>query len=198
METQSNRIMMREKLGFSGILKSALTIPYKSPSFLIFAFTTSLPLFFTLLLHDIIVQRSLIEASAAMRSLSFGYTIQFHFPSSVYFYDWSSPLETAGRLARSMSHRIIQLGLLRLVPLHLFYLLNTIAVVHSASLIYTGETPVSLKEMLQIPNSPSRGETDERASDHIYLCVSDVFFNFSGTDLACDLLLLFRSRKCHM
>lgn len=130
--------MMEKKLGFLYLLKKSLNIPFKNPTFVIFTFLTSLPLFYFLVVHEIVFQETLIETVKILQ-------------------ETTAPLETLGalealgaidRLIEEVSHKFLVLGFLNMGILHFLDLFNTIAIVDVASMIYKGEKAMNLWDML--------------------------------------------------
>ncbi|KAK9271663.1 hypothetical protein L1049_002026 [Liquidambar formosana] len=142
MKMENNQIMMKEKLGFFGILKEALTIPCKNPKFIILTFLTSLPLFCAMLIHETIFQQTLIETAKI--------STQKPFCDQFFCYNMQ-PMDVIKQLIEVVSHRFLLLGLLYLGMVHLLDLLNTIKTINSASVIYAGEKSMNLKDMLYRP-----------------------------------------------
>lgn len=146
---ENHQIIQLEKLNVLEILKEAIKIPYKCPKFIFLTFLTSLPLIITMLLHEIVLQASMVETKSILTPLS-GYLNSYYFDSYQYFGSYNAELDTIVMLFHNISPRFFQLAFLYLVPLHLLDLFNTIITVNSASTIYAGR-PVSLAEMLLTP-----------------------------------------------
>ncbi|KAJ9683467.1 hypothetical protein PVL29_019164 [Vitis rotundifolia] len=145
---EKNQIMMKEKLGLFGILKETLTILYKNPSFIILTFLTSLPLFCSLLAHEIIFDQTLIE-TAKFRPQESSYKVRCSDSAngmSSCFYQVISPLDTIKEMIEKVTVRYLLLGLSYLGIVHLLDLFSTIVIVNSASVIYAGEKRMNLKE----------------------------------------------------
>ena len=142
---------MKEKLGLFGILKETLTILHKNPSFIILAFLTSLPLFCSLLVHEIFFQQTIIETTKSQPQDSNGVicSIATNGMSSC-VYQWISdngPLDTIKEIVENLTGRYLLLCLSYLGIVHLLYLFCTIVIVNSASVIYAGENRINVKEM---------------------------------------------------
>ena len=145
---ENNQIMMKEKLGLFGILKETLTILYKNPSFIILTFLTSLPLFCSLLAHEIIFQQTLIE-TAKYRPQEDSYKVTCSVGDngvSLCWYQVIDPLDTIKEMIEKVTVRYLLLGLSYLGIVHLLDLFSTIVIVNSASVIYAGEKRMNLKE----------------------------------------------------
>ncbi|PIA62106.1 hypothetical protein AQUCO_00200243v1, partial [Aquilegia coerulea] len=146
MGMENNQIILMEKLEVIGILKQAIKIPYKCPKFIFLAFLTSLPLIFLMVLHEIILQTSMIQTKSFITTPYTSYEDGFYYYDAFAIY---KQLDNAKALFQNLSPSIFQLCFLYLVPLHLLNLLNTIIIVNVASAIY-GERPMRLKEMLLV------------------------------------------------
>ncbi|KAK9276199.1 hypothetical protein L1049_005730 [Liquidambar formosana] len=146
MEMENNHIMPKQKLEFFEILKESLVIPCKNINFIIFIFFTSLPFFCFMVFYEIILQTTLVETSKILTQ-----------PPDFYDYSWPVvPTYITRRLTWEFLHRLIQLGLLYMVPLHLLELFNVILTVDLASKIYEGEKPMTLREMIHKPIDKAR------------------------------------------
>lgn len=145
-----NKIMLKEKLDLLGILKESLKIPYKSPKFIFLTSLTSMPLMFTMILHEFILQAFIFETKSILTMT----------PPSDYSYrnTYESVLDTLILLVQNASPKVFQLAFLYLVPLHLLDLFNTIVTINSASTIYAEKT-VRLGEMLLTPCKSEIGIT---------------------------------------
>ncbi|XP_010271960.1 PREDICTED: uncharacterized protein LOC104607900 [Nelumbo nucifera] len=140
-----NQATMTLKLGLPGLLRESLKIFHKNPKFIFFTFLTSIPLFCTMLPHEMLFQRALMEAVATL-------TVRTESTDSIdsptYYAD--EQLRTIEGLVWSMSHQFLKLALLYLFPLHVCDLLSILATVDSASAIYAGEEGTDgVKEMVQ-------------------------------------------------
>ncbi|KAL9674492.1 hypothetical protein QQ045_030764 [Rhodiola kirilowii] len=130
---ERNQILMKEKLGFSGLLKAALKILYQNPNLIILVFLTSLPLFIGMLIHELWFQKTLIQAATflshepEMPNINNFYIHRFH------------PIFKLEELVKGFGLSFVQLGLLYIPFIHLPDLINTIGVVSSASAIYSGD-----------------------------------------------------------
>lgn len=128
---ENSSTVMRKRLGFFEIIKESFEIPFKNPSFILFTFITSLPLFCFLVLYEIILQHILIKTGKFLQQ----------------FDDEYLKLLDIGNLLEEISPKILLLGFLYLVILHCQDLFNTTATVDVASIIYSEEKPISLKDM---------------------------------------------------
>ncbi|KAK9108024.1 hypothetical protein Syun_024035 [Stephania yunnanensis] len=163
---ENNQVLLIERHGIPGILKEALRIPYKHPKFITLTLLTSLPLFFIMVLHEIILQTTMIETKAFFTpppptEYPFYSTVNWDVNEGLYLvsYYLMTPLDSTMRLFKDMSPRILQLGILYLVPLHLLDLLTTITTLNTASSIYAGTPPPTLKAMLSksVENTSFKG-----------------------------------------
>lgn len=127
--------MTKDKLGFFGIIKEAMKIYTKSPSFIILTFLTSLPLFCFLLLHEIVCQQTYLELVKVLSSSGLLW----------------QPRTFIMELIREVSLKFLLQGLLYWGIGHLLDLLNTIIIVQSASMIYARGETVMLRKMLCRP-----------------------------------------------
>ncbi|KAK7293311.1 hypothetical protein RJT34_16174 [Clitoria ternatea] len=64
---ESNQRSLQRKLGFFGMLKEAVKIPFKNPNFIIFTFLVSLPLLFSLSLYETMFTQTLIKAAQVLQ-----------------------------------------------------------------------------------------------------------------------------------
>ncbi|RVX10527.1 hypothetical protein CK203_016962 [Vitis vinifera] len=120
-------------LGTFGIIREAVRIGIRNPSFIPLATIVSLPLFCITLLHELLLQHILMEASLSpqLRKLP---------PNS------NSLAVT--RLTHMMSGRVLLLALLYLIPIQFLNLLTAVTTVYSASAIHAGARPLGLQDML--------------------------------------------------
>ncbi|KAL6351349.1 hypothetical protein AAG906_035141 [Vitis piasezkii] len=120
-------------LGTFGIIREAVRIGIRNPSFIPLATIVSLPLFCITLLHELLLQHILMEASLSpqLRKLP---------PNS------NSLAVT--RLTHMMSGRVLLLALLYLIPIQFLNLLTAVTTVYSASAIHAGARPLRLQDML--------------------------------------------------
>ncbi|KAK6913128.1 hypothetical protein RJ641_022729 [Dillenia turbinata] len=139
---ESNKILMKEKLEFSGIIKEAFAIPYKNLNFIIFALLSALPLFLSMLVHEIYFLKTLTLSA----KLSYN-----QFSSCHRFYCILHPFITFLRSTKIGYHDLVFLGLFYLSILYIIDLLNTIMIVNASSLLYAGARVSTLKDMLSRP-----------------------------------------------
>ncbi|KAK9288791.1 hypothetical protein L1049_017256 [Liquidambar formosana] len=133
----SSIMLIKQKLEFFDILKAALVIPCKNANFIVFTFFSSLPFFCFMVLYETFLQTTLVETSKVLTVLP-----------GLYNYIWVISTFITRRLTWDFSLQLIRLGLLYLVPLHLLELFNVIVTVDLGSRIYTGENPITLREMI--------------------------------------------------
>ncbi|KAL5723670.1 hypothetical protein ACHQM5_007042 [Ranunculus cassubicifolius] len=169
---ENHQVLELQKLGAIGILNEAFKIPYKSSRFIFLTFLTSLPVMFTMVLHEIILKRSIVETNSLLTSPpppSYQYEsitiftaiangsapIHNNTYNIVTFASYNSEIETIIMLVQNMSPRFFQLAFLYLVPLHLLDLVNTIVTVQTTSTIYA-ETPIKVREMLHTVTAETR------------------------------------------
>lgn len=133
MELSNISLMMKQVQEFFQVVTGALMIPYKSINFVISSLVTSLPLFFFLIFYEMIFQRTLVEAYEILKPPP-GYSNRW---------DWLDP---AMRMTWDFFLKLVLLGLLYLVPLHLLEFFNMIVTVNLASKLHEGEKPMALKE----------------------------------------------------
>ncbi|GFY88302.1 hypothetical protein Acr_06g0002420 [Actinidia rufa] len=135
MENNNSRLNQRK---VSDMLKMAVRISHQNINFIIFILLTSLPLFCTMVLYELILQTTLVQASKILE------------PPHGYFYDsWPIPFYVGDLLSKDFCFELIQVSIVYLVPLHLLELFSAILTVDLASKMYTGETPMNLGEMVQ-------------------------------------------------
>lgn len=133
LELSNISLMMKQVQEFFQVVTGALMIPYKSINFVISSLVTSLPLFFFLIFYEMIFQRTLVEAYEILKPPP-GYSNRW---------DWLDP---AMRMTWDFFLKLVLLGLLYLVPLHLLEFFNMIVTVNLASKLHEGEKPMALKE----------------------------------------------------
>ncbi|XP_059656044.1 uncharacterized protein LOC132303032 [Cornus florida] len=143
---ESNHVMLKERLKFSGILKEALSIPLRNTNFIIFTLLTSLPLFCFMVLYEILFQRTLVQASEILDPAYDGY----------FDYNWPVPTYIEGRFSKKFVVNLIQMCFLYLVPLHLLELFNAILTVDLASKMHKGVTKVTIREMVHKSTKATR------------------------------------------
>ncbi|KAL6351393.1 hypothetical protein AAG906_035185 [Vitis piasezkii] len=132
-KTSSASILSIYVQEFFQVVTGALMIPYKSINFVVSSLVTSLPLFFFLIFYEMILKRTLVEASEILKPPP-GYSNRW---------DW---LDLAMRMTWDFFLKLVLLGLLYLVPLHLLEFFNMIVTVNLASKLHEGEKPMALKE----------------------------------------------------
>ncbi|KAK9271605.1 hypothetical protein L1049_001967 [Liquidambar formosana] len=164
---ENTPVMMKEKLEFFGILKEALIIPHKNPNFIIFTFITSFPLFCFLLIYETIFQQTLIETAKILKETLL--------PACHSCSDDYIPLAIQ-RFLQEVSHKFFLLGILYLGILHFLDLLNAIATIDAASIIYGGENPMNLKDMLCRPIKEAKLKGPLITSIYILLLASLILF----------------------
>lgn len=145
---ENSQIVLKEKLGLFGILKETIAILYRTPNFVILVLLTSLPLFCSLLPHEIFFQQTLIETAKIQLeggSLNKRCSFDSEFGRLCVF-RYVGPLELFKDTVAKLYGRYLLLGLSYLGIVHLLDLFTTIVIVNSASAIYAGESPLSLKE----------------------------------------------------
>ncbi|GMY26199.1 hypothetical protein FCV25MIE_21441 [Fagus crenata] len=133
---ENNHDIQHQKLGVFDILKEALVIIFKNFNFFIFIFLVCIPLFCFLVYYE----RTLVETLDILRQTN-----------DYYDHYWPSPLDLIViRMTKHVYYKLLQLGFLYLVPLHLLELCIVIVTVDMASKIYAKEeTPMTLKEMIK-------------------------------------------------
>ncbi|KAG4153353.1 hypothetical protein ERO13_D04G178200v2 [Gossypium hirsutum] len=108
-EIKNHTHTLNQKLNFFNTLKQALMIPYKSPNIIVLCFLVSIPLCFTLFFHEMMLQQTIIAAMDMLRE------------------------PNAKTMANSFFYKLIQLALLRLLPLHLSELCVAVVTIDSVS-----------------------------------------------------------------
>ncbi|XP_022734968.1 uncharacterized protein LOC111288358 [Durio zibethinus] len=144
MKIENHHIMPKKKLEMFEILKEAILIPCKNINFIFFEVITSLPLFCFLVYYEILLQTTLLETSQILRT-----------PPGYINYNWPIPFHYK-KLNWEFSHRLIQLTLLYLLPLHVLELCSVLVTVDLASKIYAKEKSLTFKEMIQKPIQKTR------------------------------------------
>ena len=121
-------------LGTFGIIREAVRVGVRNPSFIPLATIVSLPLFCITLLHEWLLQHILMEASFSPQLSELP-------PNS----------NAVTRLTHMMSGtgRVLLLALLYLIPIQLLNLLTAVTTVYSASAIHAGARPLGLQDMLR-------------------------------------------------
>ncbi|KAJ0037383.1 hypothetical protein Pint_23015 [Pistacia integerrima] len=142
METESKDIQKNQKLEVFGILKEAVTIPCKNINFLVFSIMISFPLFSFLIYYESFLLKTLAQTSDILSTHSYSN------------YNWPLPdhLITES-MNKDIAYKLIQLGLLYLLPLHLLELFTMLLTIDLASKIYSSEErpTMTLKEMIDKP-----------------------------------------------
>ncbi|XP_015573653.1 uncharacterized protein LOC8280542 isoform X1 [Ricinus communis] len=138
----NSHIMLQGKLGFFGLLKESLSIPFKNPNFIIFTCLASVPLFCSLSIYETIFQQTLIEIGRAVQK-----TMSPSLNAYDIFNNDYEELITLERWIGKISQKLLLLGLIYIGILHLVDLLNTIAIVDMTSVIYKEEKAMSLRCM---------------------------------------------------
>jgi hypothetical protein len=136
---EDNPVTQNQEVGVFDIIKQALSIFSKNFNFIIFIFLISLPLFFFMVYYEIFLQRTLVDASNILRNSYDDY----------YYYEWS--ISSYMPVKSTFLLQLVQLGLLYLVPRHLFELCTIIVIVDLALKIYAEERVITLKEMIDRP-----------------------------------------------
>ncbi len=128
---ENNHDIQHQKLGVFDILKEALVIIFKNFNFIIFIFLVCIPLFCFLVYYE----RTLVETLDILRQTN-----------DYYDHYWPSPIDLiVFRMTKHVYYKLLQLGFLYLVPLHLLELCTVIVTVDMASKIYAKEeTPMTL------------------------------------------------------
>ncbi|XP_004509837.1 uncharacterized protein [Cicer arietinum] len=138
MEIETNH---KQKLEVSDILKEAFMIFVKNLNFIIFTFVTSLPLFCIMVYFEIQLQETLVE------------TLNIINPKHNHFRDFGYMLDL---MNTAYFLKLIQLGIIYMVPLHVLEFCTAIVTIDLASMISLKEKKMTLKEMFQKPFEPSK------------------------------------------
>ncbi|MED6113295.1 hypothetical protein PIB30_069486 [Stylosanthes scabra] len=146
----SNQILLKEKLGFFGIVKEAAKIPFKNPNFIIFTSLTLLPLLYSLSIYESMFTQTIIEASKALKEEAEAKMEC----DGLFCFSWSSLVQwrhviNLDHFLGIISQKLVILVLSHIGILHLCDLFSTIATVNSSSeLLYARhKADSSLKEM---------------------------------------------------
>ena len=142
---ENNQTLLKEKLGFFGILKEAVKIPSKNLNFIIFTFLTSLPLLCSLLVYESMFMQTLIGAAKVLQEDAEA-EINCMFCHGWNWIHWRQVIDV-DHLIRKVSQKLVILVLSHLGILHLCDLFITVATVNSASVIHAGDKDLTLKEM---------------------------------------------------
>ncbi|KAL4307312.1 hypothetical protein HN51_041654 [Arachis hypogaea] len=146
----SNQILLKEKLGFFGILKEAAKIPFKNLNFIIFTCLTLLPLLYSLSIYESMFTQTIIEAAKVLREEAEAQAKMESdciLCSHLSWVEWTH-VTNLDYLIGKISQKLVILVLSHIGILHLCDLISTIATVNSSSLLYAGhKADSSLKEM---------------------------------------------------
>ncbi|GMJ08235.1 hypothetical protein like AT1G23850 [Hibiscus trionum] len=112
-------------LNLFSILREAFMIPFKSTNTIVLCFLASVPLFFSLVFHEMILRQALVVFSDVLRE------------------------PDAGTMANGFFYKLVLLALYRLLPLHLSELCVAAVTVESASRMYTSEKPITVVEIVR-------------------------------------------------
>ncbi|KAM7252396.1 hypothetical protein ACFE04_024279 [Oxalis oulophora] len=136
-----------EKLHFFHTFIEALSIFKKNINFISFSILYSIPYFCFLVLFEIVRQRTFIDTVSFLKQPR-SYSVYY------WYDDWPVPYSESISLVRYISHNLIYLVVLYLIPYNLVELFSTILTVHFASRISTERNlnPISLKEMIKTSN----------------------------------------------
>ncbi|EOY00386.1 Uncharacterized protein TCM_010254 [Theobroma cacao] len=149
--------MQNQTLELFSILKQALIIPCQNTNFILLSFLASLPLLCFMLFHEMILHRTLIATSEIFRQ------------PPAYFSHWLIPVNATRSMANDFSYKLIQLGLLHLLPLHLLELCAVVVSVDLTAKTYTKEKPTTPKEMIQRLLNKARCKGILVTSSYVYL-----------------------------
>ncbi|XP_022775841.1 uncharacterized protein LOC111317666 [Durio zibethinus] len=136
IEIENHSNMLNQKPEIFNILKEALMIPYKTTHFIPLSFVASIPLLCFLVFHEMILQRILIATSEILRQ------------PPAYFDEWLVPVN-GRRMANDFFYKLIQLGLLHLLPLHQLELCAAVVTVDLTGKTYIKEKPMTPREMVK-------------------------------------------------
>ncbi|XP_028783712.1 uncharacterized protein LOC114757006 [Neltuma alba] len=146
MESENKQVMQQDKkqkkkeLEVFDILKEAVGLIFlKNINFIIFTFLCSLPLFCFMVYFETFLQETLAETSDILNIP----------PDYSRYYHRSYPDEILGRFSKNYVLKLIQLGLIYLVPLHVLDLCSAIVTIDLASKLRSGEKHMNLKDMFQ-------------------------------------------------
>jgi hypothetical protein len=137
IENDHDDHIRNQELGVFDILKEALVIIFKNFNLIIFIFLVSIPLFCFLVYYE----RTLVETLNILRQTDHGF----------YDHNWPASLHdlVVIRKTKHVYYKLVQLGFVYLVPLHLLELCTVVVTIHLSSKIYAKEeTAMTLKEMI--------------------------------------------------
>ncbi|XP_044490441.1 uncharacterized protein LOC123214627 [Mangifera indica] len=129
------------RLEVFGILKEAVSILCKNINFLIFTIIVSFPLLSFMVYYETFLFKTMVE------------TWDLLSPRDYSNYNRPLPYQLiTENMNRDFAYKLIQLGLLYLVPLHLLELFTMLLTIDLASKIYSSEDrPLTFKEMIEKP-----------------------------------------------
>lgn len=142
-----DKLKQKQKLEVSDILREAVMLYFRNPNFIIFTFLTSLPLFCIMIYFEIQLHETLVETSNIFYPPHIGHG---HYRNN------GSMLDLMDNDAYLL--KLIQLGLIYLVPLHVLELGSAIVTLDLASKLRSEEkenNDMTLKEMFHKPFDPS-------------------------------------------
>jgi hypothetical protein len=127
IENDHDDHIRNQELGVFDILKEALVIIFKNFNLIIFIFLVSIPLFCFLVYYE----RTLVETLNILRQTDHGF----------YDHNWPASLHdlVVIRKTKHVYYKLVQLGFLYLVPLHLLELCTVVVTIHLSSKIYAKE-----------------------------------------------------------
>ncbi|WRX13902.1 hypothetical protein QQP08_006775 [Theobroma cacao] len=170
--------MQNQTLELFSILKQALIIPCQNTNFILLSFLASLPLLCFMLFHEMILHRTLIATSEIFRQ------------PPAYFSHWLIPVNATRSMANDFSYKLIQLGLLHLLPLHLLELCAVVVSVDLTAKTYTKEKPTTPKEMIQRLLNKARCKGILLTSSYVYLVSTCFLLGLAGSERQGILLML--------
>lgn len=139
MDTENKQVMQQIKKKFEtfDILKEAVGIFLKNINFSIFTLLCSLPLFCFMVYFETFLQETLVETSEIL-----------HVPTDYSQYHFRSyPDEIMNRFSKNYALKLVQLGLLYLVPFHVLDICSAIVTIDLASKLRSGDRHMTLKDM---------------------------------------------------
>ncbi|XP_044490641.1 uncharacterized protein LOC123214742 isoform X1 [Mangifera indica] len=125
METDNRK---NQRLEVFGILKEAVTIPCKSIYFLTFTIIISFPLLSFMIYYETFLFKTMVETWDLLSTRDY----------SDYIWPLPYPL-IPENMNQDLAYKLIQLGLLYLVPLHLLDLFTMVLTIALASKVYSSE-----------------------------------------------------------